>query len=41
MVDGYFSEIVWSLEKDEWDQMPESAKIAFVDKARQKKTSPE
>ncbi len=36
LIDAYFGEITWSLEKEEWDRMSESQKIAFVDKARKK-----
>ena len=39
-VETYFSQIVWSLEKDEWQMMSEAEKSAFADFARQKKTSP-
>lgn len=40
VVDDYFARIMWSLEKDEWQRMPEAEKSAFVDFARQEKTSP-
>ena len=39
-IEMYFSQIVWSLEKDEWRRMPEAEKSAFVDFARQEKISP-
>lgn len=35
-IDDYFSQIVWSLEKDEWERMSEAEKSAFADFARQK-----
>ena len=40
LVDAYFSEIVWSLEKEEWEKMSEREKTAFIDHARQMKTLP-
>ena len=39
-IDEYFSQIVWSLEKDEWQMMSEAEKTAFADFARQKESSP-
>ena len=39
-IEMYFSQIVWSLEKDEWQRMPEAEKSAFVDFARKKKSPP-
>ncbi len=33
----YFSQIVWSLEKDEWQMMSEAEKTSFLDIARKKK----
>ena len=40
LIDAYFSEIVWSLEKEEWERMSEHEKTVFVDHARQKKILP-
>ena len=31
-IDGYFSVVIWSLEKDEWNAMSEDERIRFVSK---------
>jgi hypothetical protein len=40
LVDAYFNEIVWSLEKEEWEKMSEREKKAFTNYARREKTLP-
>ena len=31
VIDDYFSHIIWSLEKEEWDHMSEAEKRSFVE----------
>jgi hypothetical protein len=31
-IDGYFSVVVWSLEKDEWHRMSDEERIHFITK---------
>ena len=33
LIDEYFDEIIWSLEKVEWEKMSEEQKMEFVRKA--------
>ena len=33
VIDDYFSHIIWSLEKEEWDHMSEVEKRSFVEYA--------
>ncbi len=33
LIEGYFDKIIWSLEKEEWEEMSEAQKMEFVRKA--------
>lgn len=31
VIEGYFSHIIWSLEKEEWDRLSDAEKRSFVE----------